>query len=130
MFSKTEMRAFSVDLCSSALTSTELNIIIMPGVSQGYTLLAHFCMLGGPLGFHWEITLLSPFLFSLTDQKKRGLSRQRINSFKFTVSAQAFSDELLLFFFFFFCSNADKTLLNVAYLKTGSKDMERCELNF
>jgi len=44
MFSKTEMRAFSVDLCSSALTSTELNIIIIPGVSQGYTLLAHFCM--------------------------------------------------------------------------------------
>lgn len=50
--------------------------------------------------------------------EKRGLSRQGINSFKFTVSAQL---SRMSFFLFFFCSNADKTLLNVAYLKPDQR---------
>ncbi len=100
----------NVSLYSRALTSTELNIFIIPGVSQGYTLLAHFVCSEVPWVSRGDYFAESfPSLYHRPEI--RGLFMLRINSFKFTVSAQAFSDEL-----FFLCSTADKPLLIVAYL--------------
>lgn len=106
----------------SAFTSTELNRFIIPGVSQGYTLLSHFVCSEVP----WVSTgrllcRVLPFSLSQT-RKKRAFQAEKSTH----LNSQSLPRLSRMSFFFLHCW---QDTFECCILKSGSKDRQRCEQN-